>query len=235
MPRKFLRPCGDDALVKSARSAIYNFPGKESLFASIDVYLIDITWMSKMSWENDIIAEQTYPLQYMTGLQVTKGAEVTNSVSIGAEFKDLSLSMDIEAKTFTTYETTNTQIKTISLRVPPKSTVAFYQKRYRFKIKMFFILDAWGQEWNVGSQGGSDIERKECEVEIMSEDFLTTDRVLDPATGTIEVKTVSKADTAEARRTRKHEDLTQWSKDALSKIAIRCRRASVSSETGLLL
>ncbi len=85
---------------------------------------------------------------------------------------------------------------------------------------MFFILDAWGQEWNVGSQGGYDIKRKECGVEIMSEDYLTTDTVLDSAMGTIEVETVSKADNVEARHTRKREDLTQWSKDALSKMGI---------------
>ncbi|KAK0454575.1 hypothetical protein EV421DRAFT_426528 [Armillaria borealis] len=207
-------------MVKSARSPIYNYPHKESLFASIDTCLIDTTWVSKVSWENDTSAEQTYSLQYTTELKVTKGTEVTNSVGIGAEFKGLSLSMNSETKTFSTYETTDTQTKTITLSVPPKSTLTFYQKKYRFKITMFFILDAWGQEWNVGSQGGYDNKRKECEVEIMSEDYLTTDTVLDSATGTIEVETVSKADSVEARHTRKREDLTQWSKDALSKMGI---------------
>ncbi|KAK0195808.1 hypothetical protein F5146DRAFT_1118442 [Armillaria mellea] len=207
-------------MVKSARSAIYNFPHKESLFASIDTYLIDTTWVSKVSWENDTSAEQTYSLQYTTELKVTKGTEVTNSVGIGAEFKGLSLSMSSEIKTFSAYETTDTQTKTITLSVPPKSTLTFYQKKYRFKITMFFILDAWGQEWNVGSQGSYDIKRKECEVEIMSEDYLTTEGVLDSATGTMEVETVSKVDIVEARHTPKREDLTQWSKDALSKMGI---------------
>ncbi len=103
----------------------------------------------------------------MSELKITKGTEVTNSVGIGAEFKGLSLSMNSETKTFSAYESTDTQTKTITLSVPPKSTLTFYQKKYRFKITMFFILDAWGQEWNVGSQGGYDIKRKECEVEIM--------------------------------------------------------------------
>ncbi|PBK82802.1 hypothetical protein ARMGADRAFT_1038300 [Armillaria gallica] len=189
MPKKFSKPSGGDAMV------------------------------SKVSWENNTAATQTYSLQYTTELKVTKGTEVTNSVGIGAAFKGMSMSMDSQTKTFTTYETTDTQTKTITLSVPPKSTLTFYQK-YRFKNTMFFILDAWGQEWNVGSQGGYDIKRKECEVEIMSEDYLTTDTVLDSATGTIEVETVSKADNVEARHTRKREDLTQWSKDALSKMGI---------------
>ncbi len=154
-------------MVKSGRSIIYHFPHKESLFASIDIYLIDTAWAPKMSWENLTSAEQTYSLQYTTELKITKGTEVTNSVEIGAKFKGLSMSIDGQTKTFTTYETTGTLTKTITLSVPPKSTLTFYQKKYRFKITMFFILDAWGQEWNVGSQGGYDIKRKECEVEIM--------------------------------------------------------------------
>lgn len=95
------------------------------------------------------------------------------------------LEFPLKTKTFSTYGTTNTQTNMIQLRVLIKSTLVFYQKRYQFKIMMFFILDAWGQEWNVGPHGGYGIERKECEVEIMSEDFLTTDRVLDSTTGTI--------------------------------------------------
>ncbi len=93
-----------------------------------------------MSWENNTEAAQAYELQYTTELKVTTGTEVTNSVGIGAVFKGLSMSMDSETKTFTTYEATDTQSKTISLSVPPKSTLTFYQKKYRFRDTMFFVL-----------------------------------------------------------------------------------------------
>ena len=36
---------------------------------------------------------------------------------------------------------------------------------------MFFILDAWEREWNVGSWGSFEIKRNECDVEIDSEDL----------------------------------------------------------------
>ncbi len=86
---------------------------------------------------------------------------------------------------------------------------------------MFFVLRAWVQEWNVGSPGGYELTRKECEVEIMSEDYLITDTALvDSATGTIEVKCVLTAESDNVGQIRKREDLTQWSKDALSKMGI---------------
>ncbi|KAK0486208.1 hypothetical protein IW261DRAFT_1416014 [Armillaria novae-zelandiae] len=191
----FAKPYDGVAMVKSDCVTIYDFPGDESFFTSIDTHLIDAT--------------------------VTKGTEVTNSIAIAiaAEFTGLSMSVDGETKTFTTYETSGTLTKTITLDQYELAEHSS-QKRYRFKITMFFILDAWGQEWNVGSQGTYDVKRKECEVEIMSEDYLTTDGVLDSTMGTIEVETVSKADNVETRHTRKREDLTQWSKDTLSKIGI---------------
>ncbi len=127
-------------MVKSGRFTIYDFPGVESFFASIDTYLIDATWVPKMSWENNTSSEQTHFLQYTTGLKVTKGTEVTNSVGIVAEFKGLSMSID-------------GQTKTITLGVPPKLTLTFYQRKYRFQDKIFFILNAWGYDWIVGSLG----------------------------------------------------------------------------------
>ncbi|KAK0459081.1 uncharacterized protein EV420DRAFT_302061 [Desarmillaria tabescens] len=215
------KPSGGDAMVKSGRSTIYSYPGDEAFYASIDTYLVDTTWVSKMSWENNTTAAQTYSLQYTTELKVTQGSEVTNSVGIGAEFKGLSMSMDSQTKTFTTYETTETLTKTITLSVPPKSTLTFYQKKYRFRSTMFFVLDAWNEEWNAGSPGGYDITRKECQVEIMSEDYLTTDVALvDSATGTMDVKRVSRADLESRRKTRKRENLTERAKKELSKMGV---------------
>ncbi|KAK0486210.1 hypothetical protein IW261DRAFT_785619 [Armillaria novae-zelandiae] len=217
----FSKPCGGAALVKSDCVTIYDFTSDESLFASIDTYLVDATWVPKMSWENDTSVEQTYSLQYTTGLRVTKGTEVTNLVAIAAEFTGLSMSVDGETKTFTTYETTGTLTKTITLSVPPKSTLTFYQKKYRFKDTMFFILNAWGYDWNVGSPGGHGITRKECEVEIMSGDHLVVDVLLgDAAAGIMEVECVSKADSETARQTRERGEITKRAKDELSKMGV---------------
>ncbi|KAK0459080.1 uncharacterized protein EV420DRAFT_1642076 [Desarmillaria tabescens] len=76
------------------------------------------------------------------------------------------MSMDNQTKTFTTYETTGNSDQDDHAERP-------------------FKVDAdWNEEWNAGSPGGYSIMRKECEVEIMSEDYLTTDVALvDSATG----------------------------------------------------
>ncbi|KAK0226321.1 hypothetical protein IW262DRAFT_1294530 [Armillaria fumosa] len=215
------KPSRANTIVQSGRSTIYHRPGDESFYASIDTYLVDTTWVSKMSWENNTAAPQTYSLQYMTELKVTTGTEVTNSVSIGATFKGLSMSMDSQIKTFTTYETTDSQTKTITLTVPAKSKLTFYQRKYRFRDTMFFVLDAWNEEWNAGSPGGYNITRKECQVEIMSEDYLTTDTpLLDSTAGTMEVKSVPRADIESRRKTRKRENLTQRAKNELSKMGV---------------
>ncbi|KAK0226320.1 hypothetical protein IW262DRAFT_1294529 [Armillaria fumosa] len=141
-----------------------------------------------MSWENNTSIKQMYSLQYTTRLKVTKGTEVTNSVRIAAKFKGLSMSIDGQIKTFTTYKTTRTLTRTITLSIPPKLTLTFYQRKYWFKDMMFFILNVWGYDWNVGPLGGYGLMKKECEVEIMSKDYLVMDMLLsDSATGTIEV------------------------------------------------
>lgn len=215
------KPAGGEALVKSERSTIFSYAGDEAFFAAIDTYLVDTTWLHQLSWENNTDAAQTYTYQYTTELKVTKGTEVTVSVGIGAVFKGLSIGIEASTKTFSTYETTSSQTRTLTVNVPPRKKVTFYQRRYTFTNKMFFILDAWREEWNAGSPGGYDIARKECTVQIMSEDYLTTETELtNGAVGTIRVNTVGRANNEGARKTRKRENLTERAKRELSKMGV---------------
>ncbi len=58
-------------------------------------------------------------------------------------------------------------------------------------------------------------------MEIMSEDYLTTDTPLvDTATGSMEVESVARADSEGLRATRKRENLTERAKDSLSKMGV---------------
>lgn len=84
---------------------------------------------------------------------------------------------------------------------------------------MFFILDAWNEEWNAGSPGGYVIARKECTVQIMGDEYLTTDSEL-RGTGSMTVQTVSRANRESARATRKRENLTQRAKNELNKMGV---------------
>ena len=172
-----------------------------------------------MSWRNDTDATQTFTHSYTTGLKVTKGNDVSNGLSLGAEYKGASVKFDHHERVFATAETTETMTVTINLNVAPRSLLIFYQRRYRFRNSIFFILHAWGKDWNVGSWGGYDLSRKECEVEIMSDDYATLQAELDgTTTGTMNVDTVGAVQ--DAGITRMRENGTKRCKNKLNDMGV---------------
>ncbi|KAK0189588.1 hypothetical protein F5146DRAFT_931967, partial [Armillaria mellea] len=203
-------------------TTIYYSYANEAFYATRDSYLIDTTWVYKMSWENNTTAMQTYFLKYTTGLKVTQGNEVSISVGMGAAYERLLILMDVLMKVFLSTETMSGFEKTITLNIPPKLSLTFYQRKYWFRDTMFFVLDVWSVEWNAGSWGGYNIIRKDCEVEIMSEDYLMMDTLLDSFTvGTMIMPTVSRSNSSNieaCRLTQKHENLTEWAKGDLSRM-----------------
>ena len=120
------KPSGGDARIKSGREEIHVTPGDEALYAVVDTYLIDITWVSKMSWKNDTDANQKYTYSYMTGLTVTRGSKVNNRFSLGASFKGVGITVDHSEKVFKSSETTESRTVTTSVNVPPRSRIIFY-------------------------------------------------------------------------------------------------------------
>jgi len=133
----------------------------------------------------------------------------------GPRTKGASVSFNHETKTFKSTETTESRTITLTLTVPPRSYLVFYQRRYTFRDTIFFILDAWNQEWNVGSWGGYEFTWKEADVQIMSEDYATLSADLDGSTtGSISVTTVDRV--PRAGITRKRENITQRAKDKIA-------------------
>jgi hypothetical protein len=206
------KPSDGDARIKSGLQEIYYDHKGDKLHAAVDTYLIDITWVQRMSWKNNTDVEQTHTYTHTTGLTITKGKEVTAAFPLGAAYEGASLSIDHHETVFKKSETTEKATIRINLRVPPYSRLILYQKRYRFRDRMFFILYAWNQRWNVGSWGSYEVLRKECEVEIMTEDFVTQQAEL-RGTGTIHVETVKEVEGV--KDTRKRDDCTGACKDRL--------------------
>ncbi|KAH9952581.1 hypothetical protein BC827DRAFT_1148674, partial [Russula dissimulans] len=177
------------------------------LYTAIEGYLVDITWVSSMSWRNDTNVEQTYTYTFTTELEITQGSEVNNGFSLGATYKGLSLSFNNQTKRFQSTETTESRIITIALTVPPRSHLIFYQRRYTLRDSMTFIAKhlVLGDEWNVGTWAGDDLTRKDVDVQIMSEDYATLVEALDGSTtGTISVATVAPITRASETRPRKY-------------------------------
>jgi len=142
------------------------------MWAAFDIYLVDITWVSKMSWKNDTDMMQTYSYSCTTGLTITSGGEVNNGFSLGRIYQGATVTIDNQERVFKPTETKESRTTTINFSVPPRSLLTFYQRRYRFRNSIFFILNAWGKDWNVGGWKSQETARKECEVEIMSEDYV---------------------------------------------------------------
>src|SRR5579863_9718728 len=160
--------------------------------AAVDTYLVDITWVLMMSWKNDTDATQTYPCTFTTGLTITKGNEVNKGFSLESTYKGASLTIDHKTRVFKPTETTETKTTTINLTVPPQSLVVVYQRKYKFRDSIFFVHQSWRGQFNVAIQVGQGSFRKECEVEIMSEEYATLRAELS-GTGTIDVDTVGHA------------------------------------------
>jgi len=208
------KPISGNTRVRAQRETLYHRPGDESLYAGAERFLVDITWVSTMSWRNDTSAAQKYTHSFTTELKIIEGYEINNGFSLGATYQGLSLTFNNETKTFKSTETTQSRTVTIELTVPPRSHLVFYQRRFTFRDSIFFILDAWGREWNVGSWGGYELTRKEGNVQIMSEDYATLEEELDGSTtGRVSLPTVSAV--PRAGETRKRENITQRAKNMI--------------------
>ncbi|KAF8629003.1 hypothetical protein AX17_005859 [Amanita inopinata Kibby_2008] len=216
---RYIPYSGEDILVKSSLETIYQDEG-ESLYAAIDIRFVEARWIVRTFWSNDTRAEMRSEYDYTTYLRITDGDNATNTVPINEAFKYLTLNMNELSRQFSKHETTETKTKSVSLTVPPNSVLLFFQREYKFKTSMFFVLKTASGEWNVGSSGGQDIARKECAVAIMSEEFFITDDsypVME-ATGTVVASTVPSAHKEGDRETRRYEDLSDKAKEVLGEL-----------------
>ncbi|KAI0640058.1 hypothetical protein C8Q77DRAFT_1152965 [Trametes polyzona] len=216
------KPAGGDARVKSGMVTIYFFYAAEAFYAAVDSYLVEAVWVKAMTLENSSDVAQQYSHKYTTHMNITQGAEVTESVPIGTFYDGLSLTLDGTTKAFSAAET-NAELttQTVTIDIPAKSKAVFYQRRYTFRSAMFFILDAGSKLWTAGTQGGKDVARKECTIEIMSTDFVVVPAELDDtAEGTVEVATVPRGKVESDNPTRARENLTTRARAELTKMGI---------------
>ncbi|KAF8875193.1 hypothetical protein CPB85DRAFT_1444109 [Mucidula mucida] len=207
------------ARVFAGRSTIYYRAGDEAMYAVVNRFLERIQWVQLMAWNNDTDATQHYEYSYSTGLTITQGSEVTNGFNLGASYEGMSIGVDHSRRTFKTTETTSSLTTTITVSVPPRSELIFYQKRFEFRDEITFINDAWGQEWNIGPWGGyKPLTTKVSSVNIMAEEYFTKSARLPEGPGSVTVDSVPSASLA--GWTRKRENVTPSAKDTLTSMRI---------------
>ncbi|KAJ7914105.1 hypothetical protein B0H13DRAFT_2325694 [Mycena leptocephala] len=125
------------------REMIYSRAGDEAMHAVINRFLERVQWIQLVAWNNDTDAPQQYQYSYTTGLTITEGREVTNGFDLGASYRGMSIGFSHSTRTFKSTETTSSQTTTITVNVPPRSQLIFYQQRYDFRDNITFINDAW--------------------------------------------------------------------------------------------
>jgi len=196
------KPKEGDALIKVGRETIYSI-GNMALCMDTERYLVDVTWIPNMSWMNDTDVAQTYKHTFTTQLKITKGSEenVKKGFSLPSTYTGVSINFENHTKTFKTTETSETKTIELSISVPPRAHLVFYQRKYTFRDSMLSFFKAGNKEWSIGTGGGSEPATKDFEVEIMSEEYATLSNELDGSTtGTISVTTVEPASKAQRGR-----------------------------------
>ncbi|KAF9047731.1 hypothetical protein BJ165DRAFT_1303885, partial [Panaeolus papilionaceus] len=198
---------------------IYNRPGDEALHAVVNRFLDEIHWVQLMSWRNNTSAPQVFEQTYTTSLTITEGREVEAGFNMGASFRGLSVGVNGGVRTFSSRETTTSETTRLEVTVPPHSLVVFYQRRFSFRDEITFINDAWGSHWNVGPWGGyTPLTRLTSRVQIMADEWFTSERFLPPGPGELAVTTVSAAALGPA--TRRRENITSRARNTLNDMGV---------------
>ena len=155
-------------------SSIYYSPGDEALSKIIDLHITGYTWELVASWINETTETDTFTQEYSCGYKVTEGTEAETHWKATGEFKGLGIEIGGSSKNFSSQETSESAKITRTINVGPNSSLYFYQKRYKFKPEVWFILDAWNENWTVGSRNSYVYARVDECVDIDSSEFLTT-------------------------------------------------------------
>lgn len=213
------KPSSTPARVYAGRKTMFSYPGDQALYAILSRTLGTVRWVQIVAWKNNTSAAQQYQISYTTGLKITEGSEVNIGFNFGASFEGISIGLDYSQKTFKSTETTTTKTITLTVNVPAYSELVFYQKSYEFDDYVTFVLDAWGQEWNVGPWGGyTPLTSMHVLTQIMAEEYLTTSSPLPAGPGKMQVTTVGAP--ARAGTTRKRENTTEKCKNLLAKMGL---------------
>ncbi|KAF8907560.1 hypothetical protein CPB85DRAFT_1436408 [Mucidula mucida] len=144
--------------------------GDEAMYAVVNRFLERIQWIQLMAWKTTPMQRSSTSTPTTTGLTITQGSEVTAGFNLGASYEGIHLE----------------RTTTITVSVPPRSELVFYQKRFTFRDEITFINDAWGQEWNIGPWGGySPLTTKVSKVNVMAEEYFTSSARLPEGPGSV--------------------------------------------------
>ena len=203
-----------DTIVQQIKKTLYYTAGDQALYEWLDVHCTGYEWVLVHSQQNDTDSPTKLDISYTTQLKVTEGSETETHFEMGGAFEGLSMSVGGSYKMFHSEETTKSKTVTFSLPCDAHKTTYFYQKRFVFQPIGWFVLDAWNEQWTVGSQGGYKVSWIREKIQIDSTDTLTTNKELS-GSGATTITSAPNAMHPYDWRVRKYENCTGRCKDFL--------------------
>ena len=163
-------------IVNQRRHILYLDTGNEALFGTAITSFTRLENAFVASWDNSNgDGTGNYTRSITSGTTVTSSHEVAASLNLAPSFEGMSVfSVSIGSKTFRSTETTNTATRSIQISVPAGARVFLYQHRYHFRTAVYFTLDAWGDTWRAGSNGGYRVQWAIVDSYIDTEEYVTT-------------------------------------------------------------
>ncbi|KAB8075477.1 hypothetical protein BDV29DRAFT_171795 [Aspergillus leporis] len=196
-------------LVKSIKEQIYCYNGDEALYKIVDIHILGYEWCKLLGYSNPSDNPVFETESNTTTFRVKTGEESQHKVDISGEFSGLKVGLkagySFEHKTFSEEETITETKHGETVKVKPHTAVYRYKKLYRFKVHVWYQLDAWNRIWTVGKRGKDELLEVLSTVEIFTNDKLQTGKEI---VGTKEVEFHTVKRVAEQKNIKRLEDCT---------------------------
>jgi len=161
-----MRPRSGDTPVHEHKTTIHNIPWIETFYAISQTYLTGISWEEVCHCRNQTASPQKYTASFTTQLVVTKGHACKEPFNLASQFEGLQIMVGNKIKKFKSTETTSSKTDHVDLVVNPQTQAYVYQKKYRFKTKVWFKQDSWNTMWTLVRDGRTVMLELEVEISV---------------------------------------------------------------------
>lgn len=190
----------------------------ENLVRRLDTKSQGFEWILEFQWVNETNSDNTYTITTEEGLTFQTGQEIERNFGASTAFKGLGINVGGSKKTFTSRETSSSTKIEKTIQVAARSTIYFYQKRYKFLQEVWFWqkVPSWTNHnhFRIGSDVTYNIVKRTATVYIGSNEWASLNRRLSGTT-TISAEAAPPINPADPSTVRQFTNITQRAKNQL--------------------
>ncbi|GKU09064.1 unnamed protein product, partial [Fusarium langsethiae] len=143
-----------DELVAQNEETHYFRPDDEGLYLIHEIYSLGYRWDLIYGWDNSqMTSDHETRIEYTYATRVMNSNQDEISGKIGLQLQGLSFEIGGTHMAISEKEITEERKETTDIKVEAGAKLYLYKKVYRFRVKTWFINDAWGKRWRVGGHG----------------------------------------------------------------------------------